>query len=77
MPANETDQAIHHHDLAVVTEVHLKAVEPSTARGKGMNLHTTRSQHLAIACRQSMAADPVEEDEHFHPFGRFAQQQLL
>ncbi|MNO42570.1 hypothetical protein D3C76_327630 [compost metagenome] len=44
VPADETEQAIHHHDLAVVTEVHLEAVEPATTGCEGMNLYTTVAQ---------------------------------
>jgi hypothetical protein len=41
------------------------------------DLHTAVAQHLAVAGRQGVAADPVVEHEHLHAFGRLAQQQLL
>ncbi|MCY1417783.1 hypothetical protein D9M71_333240 [compost metagenome] len=48
VPADEAEQAIHHHDLAVVAEVHLEAVEPAAAGGEGANIHAAVSKGLAV-----------------------------
>lgn len=72
VPTNETQQAVHYHDLAMVAEVHLEAVEPSAASGEGMNLYTTVAQLLAVSGWQGMAANAVIQHEHLHSFGSLA-----
>ena len=77
MPADETALAIHHHDLAVVAEIHLEAVEHAAAGAEAMHLHAALAQPLDIAVRQRVAADGVIEEEHLDAVGRTFQQQLL
>ncbi|MNE66160.1 hypothetical protein D3C80_1616950 [compost metagenome] len=70
--ADEAEQAIHHHNLAMVAEVHLEAVEPAATGSECVDLHTAVTQHLAVAGRQGMATDTVVQHEHLHAFGGFA-----
>lgn len=77
VPADETALAIHHHDLAVVAEIHLEAVEHAAAGAEAMHLHAALAQPLDIAVRQRVAADGVIEEEHLDAVGRTFQQQLL
>ena len=77
MPADETALAIHHHDLAVVAEIHLEAVEHAAAGAEAVHLHAALAQPLDKAVRQRVAADGVIEEEHLDAVGRAFQQQLL
>jgi len=77
MPANEAVHTIDHHDLAVIAEVDLEAVEPAAARGEGADLHAAFAQGLAVACGQGVAADTIVEHIDFHAFSGLLQQQRL
>ncbi|MND84400.1 hypothetical protein D3C80_762910 [compost metagenome] len=61
----------------MVAEVDLEAVEPTTARGEGADVHTTVAQLLTVAGGQGVAADPVVQHIDVYPFGGFLQQQGL
>ncbi|MOA69300.1 hypothetical protein D3C78_1974120 [compost metagenome] len=59
MPADKTKNAVHHHDLAMVAKVDLKAIEPAAASGEGLDLDTTIAQCLYVFAGQGVAADAV------------------
>ncbi|MCY1422058.1 hypothetical protein D9M71_377270 [compost metagenome] len=49
VPANEAENAVHHHNFAMVTEVHLKAIEPAITGAKSLDLDPAITQGLHVA----------------------------
>src|ERR1700712_3476129 len=77
MAADEPRDAVHYNDLAVITEVDLKAVQPAAACGERFDLHTASPQLVDVAGRKRVTADTVIQHEDFHALGGFLQQQRL
>ena len=77
MPADKTGDAVHHDDLAMVTEVDLEAIEPATAGGECLDLHACVTQRLHITMGQGVAADAVVQDVNGHALSGFFLQQGL
>ena len=75
VPADEAQNAVDDHDLAVVAEVDLEAVEPAAAGGEGFDLDAGIAQRLHVAVGQGVAADAVVQQVNRHAFGGFFQQQ--
>lgn len=75
MPADKPGDAIHHHDLAVVAEVDLEAIEPAAAGGERLDLHPGVAQRLCIVRGQGVAADAVVEHVDGDALGGFFLQQ--
>ena len=77
MSADKAGQAIDHHHLAVIAEIHLEPVEPAAAGGKGLHPHTALAQDISVAVGQGMAADAVIQQVDLDAFGGLFQQQAL
>ncbi|MNF85125.1 hypothetical protein D3C84_675110 [compost metagenome] len=77
VPAHEAEHAVDHHNLAVITEVDLEAIEPAAAGGEGFDLDTAVAQRLYIAVGQGVAADSIVEQVNRDAFGGFFQQQFV
>ncbi|MNG15575.1 hypothetical protein D3C84_994160 [compost metagenome] len=77
MPADEAKNAVDDHDLAVVAEVDLEAVEPATASCKRFDLYPGIAQRLHVTVGQGVAANSIVKQIDLHTFSGFFQQQAV
>ncbi|MND92220.1 hypothetical protein D3C80_843720 [compost metagenome] len=77
MATNESCHAIDNHDLAVVAEIDLEAVEPPSASSECPYMHTRLPKGFAVMVGQCVAADPVVKHIDLNALRRFFQEQAL